>query len=338
MAPKTPADRPAGVGLSGAAPVAPVAGAGPGGAAAASVERRLAEVGVLAVMVFWAANFIVVKDVLGLVPPVGFTFLRYALAAVALVIYLRWSEGALRWPEGGWWILGLGGLGFGLYQILWTVGLQTISAGDSALLIASTPVFTAVIAVLIGTDTLRPAKAVGVVLSFIGVAIVIAAGVGIELAGEPIGFALTIAAAFCWASYTALGARVLRRHSPLVLTTWATLGGVAVLAPVGLGQLLSPGTVRAASTGDWVGIALAVAFSGLLAAALANVVVFHGVRLLGPTRITTIQGLVPAMAVVLAFIFLAEPIRPAQVLGGAIIVLGVGLTRRAAAVAAGGPR
>ena len=71
-----------------------------------------------------------------------------------------------------------------------------------------------------------------------------------------------------------------------------------------------------------------MAYSGLLAAALANVIVFDGVRLLGPTRISTIQALVPAMAVVLAYLFLGEPIRPAQVIGGAIIVLGVALTRR----------
>ena len=71
-------------------------------------------------------------------------------------------------------------------------------------------------------------------------------------------------------------------------------------------------------------IVLAIVYSGLLAAALANVIVFNGVRLLGPTRITTLQSLVPAMAVVLAFLFLHEPIRPAQVLGGAIIVAGRG--------------
>ena len=72
----------------------------------------------------------------------------------------------------------------------------------------------------------------------------------------------------------------------------------------------------------------AIAYSGLLAAALANIVVFEGVRLLGPTRITTIQALVPAMAVVLAYVFLDEPIRPAQVVGGAIIVVGGGRTPR----------
>jgi drug/metabolite transporter (DMT)-like permease len=282
---------------------------------------------VVGVMGIWAFNFIVVKDVITIVPPVGFTFLRYSLASIALLALLRWREGEIRLPATPWRLLALGGLGFGLYQILWTVGLQTIPAGDSALLIAATPVFTAVIAVLIGADTLDRTRAVGVVLSFLGVVLVIGAGIGIELSGSPIGFALTLLAALCWATYTSIGARVLRRVSPLVLTTWATIGGTLVLAPIGIGQLLAPGALAAAQ-GSFLPIVLAIAYSGLLAAALANVIVFDGVRLLGPTRITTIQALVPAMAVVLAFVFLQEPIRPAQVLGGAIIVAGVALTRR----------
>ena len=292
-------------------------------------ERRIVETAVLGVMVVWAANFIVVKDVLTVMPPVGFTFLRYGLASIALLGLLRWREGEIRLPRPDpWRILLLGGLGFGVYQILWTVGLQTVPAGDSALIIAATPVFTAVIAVMVGSDHLDRTRGVGVLMSFLGVALVIGAGVGIELSGSPIGFLLTLLAALCWATYTAIGARVLRRVSPLVLTTWATIGGTLVLAPIGIGQLLSPDTVGVIGTGQALEVALAVAYSGLLAAALANVIVFDGVRLLGPTRITTIQALVPAMAVVLAYLFLDEPIRPVQVVGGAIIVLGVALTRR----------
>ncbi len=227
-------------------------------------------------------------------------------------------------------IILLGGLGFGCYQILWTVGLQSIPAGDSALLIAATPVLTAVIAVLIGTDTLTPLKGTGVVLSFLGVVIVVAAGVGIELSGSPVGFALTLGAALCWAVYTAFGAMLLRRHSPLILTALATVGGTLVLAPVGLAQLASPGAVDLDAAGGLLPILLAIGYSGIFAAGLSNVIVFNGVRLLGPTRVTTVQALVPAMAVVLAFLFLSEPIRPGQVVGGAIIVTGVGLTRIAA--------
>jgi drug/metabolite transporter (DMT)-like permease len=227
-------------------------------------------------------------------------------------------------------ILVLGGLGFGLYQILWTTGLTSIPAGDSALIIASTPVLVAVLAVAIGADTLTPMKFAGAVLSFLGVVVVIAAGVGISMSGSAVGSLLTLAAAACWASYTAFAAPVLRRHSPLVLTTWATIGGTLVLLPPGVAQLAAPGALGPAQAERLVPIVLAVAYSGVLAAALANVIVFNGVRLLGPTRVITLQSFVPAMAVVLAFVFLSEPIRPAQVVGGVIILLGVALTRRAA--------
>jgi len=273
-------------------------------------------------MVVWAANFIVVKDAIGSIPPVAFTFLRYGLASIALLVILRWSEGAVRMPRPDTVrILFLGGVGFGLYQILWTTGLQSIPAGDSALIIASTPVLVAVLAVISGADTLTPLKFAGVALSFFGVIVVIAAGVGISLTGSGVGNALTLAAAACWASYTAFAAPVLRRHSPLVLTAWATIGGTAVLAPVGLAQLLAPGALDDLWAGQLVPVLLAIAYSGVLAAALANIIVFNGVRLLGPTRVITLQSFVPAMAVVLAFVFLGEPIRPGQVIGGAIIVL-----------------
>jgi drug/metabolite transporter (DMT)-like permease len=149
------------------------------------------------------------------------------------------------------------------------------------------------------------------------------------MSGSLVGSVLTLAAAACWASYTAFAAPVLRRHSPLVLTTWATIGGTIVLIPPGLAQLVAPGTVGPEQAARIVPLVLAIAYSGVLAAALANVIVFNGVRLLGPTRVITLQSFVPAMAVVLAFIFLGEPIRPAQVVGGLIIVLGVALTRRA---------
>jgi len=286
-------------------------------------------------MVLWAANFIVVKGALTLLPPVGFTMLRYGLASIALLVILRWSEGQISVPRPDTIrILVLGGLGFGLYQILWTTGLTTIPAGDSALIIASTPVLVAVLAVVAGADTLTPMKFAGAVLSFLGVVVVIAAGVGISMSGSGVGSLLTLAAAACWASYTAFAAPVLRTHSPLVLTTWATIGGTLVLIPPGVAQLAAPEALGPEQAEQIVPITLAIAYSGVLAAALANVVVFNGVRLLGPTRVITLQSFVPAMAVVLAYVFLGEPIRPAQVVGGLIIVLGVALTRRASMRAA----
>ena len=92
----------------------------------------------------------------------AFTFLRYCLASVTLLALLRWREGSFRLPRGDIVpVFLLGAIGFGCYQMLWTVALQTIPAGDSALLIAATPVMTALLAMAVGADTPNTVKVGG---------------------------------------------------------------------------------------------------------------------------------------------------------------------------------
>jgi drug/metabolite transporter (DMT)-like permease len=286
-------------------------------------ERRLAEAGVLAVMVLWAANFIVVKSAVAVLPPVGFTFLRFVIASATLLLLLRWREGSIGLPRRDFLaICGLGAIGFGLYQILWTTGLTTVPAGDSALLIAATPVLVAIFAVAARSDVLTPAKLVGAIVSFVGVGAVIASGPGLSLGRSLGGEAITLLGAGCWSFYMAFGAPYLGRYSPLRATTWATIAGTVVLAPIAATQLATVSTSALTP-----GVLGAVLYSGFLAAGIANVVVQNGIRVVGPTRTAAYQFLVPALAVVLAAIFLSEPIRPGQILGGVVIVAGVLITR-----------
>jgi drug/metabolite transporter (DMT)-like permease len=274
-------------------------------------------------MVLWGANFIVVKSALAILPPVGFTFLRFAIASTTLLLLLRWREGSMGLPRRDLVaICGLGAIGFGVYQILWTTGLTTVAAGDSALLIASTPVLVAIFAVVARSDVLTPAKLLGAVVSLVGVAAVIASGPGLSLGRSLGGEVLTLLGAACWAFYMAFGAPFLNRYSPLRTTAWATVAGTIVLAPIAASQL---STVTASSLTP--GVIGAVLYSGFLAAGIANVIVQNAVRVVGPTRTAAYQFLVPALAVVFAAIFLGEGIRPGQVVGGLVIVAGVLITR-----------
>jgi drug/metabolite transporter (DMT)-like permease len=292
-------------------------------ASAAARDRRVAELGVLIVMVLWAANFIVVKSAVAVLPPVGFTFLRFAIASVTLLLLLRWREGSVAMPRRDFLAMALlGALGFGLYQILWTTGLTTVAAGDSALIIASTPVLVAFLAVVARSDVLTPAKLVGGIVSFLGVATVIASGQGLTLGRSLIGEGITLLAAVLWAVYLAFGAPFLSRHSPLRTTAWATVAGTFVLAPLAIAQL-APVDLGALPPNAWG----AVLYSGFLAAGVSNVVVQNGVRVIGPTRTSAYQFLVPALAVVLAALLLHEEIRLGQIVGGVVIVAGVLITR-----------
>jgi drug/metabolite transporter (DMT)-like permease len=297
-------------------------------ASPSTITRRLAEVGVLVTVLIWSANFVVVKAAIGVLGPFTFTAARYAVASVTLLAILWLRQHRLLPPPGQLGILiGLGLLGFGGYQILWTVGLTRIGAGDSALIVAASPVLTALLASAVGMDQLTAPKALGALIAFAGVAVVVGAGQGLALGASLAGDALTLAAATLWAIYTVGGTRVLRLVDPLQATTWTVVGGSLVLVPLGLAEGLTQPV-----SGASVEVVVGIIYSGALAAAIANVFVFNAIRYIGPTRTTAMQLLVPAGAVVLGAAFLHEPLGPGQLVGGAVIVIGVALTRRASIV------
>jgi drug/metabolite transporter (DMT)-like permease len=67
----------------------------------------------------------------------------------------------------------------------------------------------------------------------------------------------------------------------------------------------------------------------VVAAGIANVLIFRAISLLGPSRVANLQLLVPALTVLLAALFLGEPVLAGQVVGGAVIVAGILIARRA---------
>ena len=288
--------------------------------------RRLAEVGALLVMVAWAANFIIVKGAIATVPPIGFAFVRFLFAGLVLLAILRLREGSAGLPRALVVPLAiLGGLGFGVYQVLWSSGLTVTTAGTSALLVATTPIWTVLVAVAMRTEAPDRARFVGAAVGFAGVALVVAAR-GLDLAATGLGDILTLAAAVCWGSYLALSAPLLATLSPLRLTTWAILFGTVVMA--------IPGSLQLADAGPgWVTpeTLAAIVYSGIVAGGLANVLIFRAIAVVGPSRVANLQLLVPALAVLFAAVALGEPILAGQVLGGAVIVAGILIARRAPA-------
>jgi drug/metabolite transporter (DMT)-like permease len=302
--------------------LAPAAGLVRAGPPSARV-RLLAEIGILLVMLTWGANVVAVKAVLADVPPILFAFVRFGSAFLVLLAVLKWREGSVGLPRADILPLLLLGLaGFGLYQDLWASALGRTTASNSALITAATPVSTMLIAAAVGSDTLSRGKVVGAAISLSGAVGVVGVTHGFGFTGASAGDLMTFAATICWACYVAFGAPVLRRHSPLRTATWAIGFGCLGMLPLAGWQLTTfdPSHIHASTIGLFL-------FCTLLAAAAANVVMFEAVKVLGPTRAMFFQFLVPAFAVVLAALFLGEAIVVGQVVGGAVIVLGILVSR-----------
>jgi drug/metabolite transporter (DMT)-like permease len=280
-------------------------------------------VAVLGVILFWGFNFVAMKYLVGLLPPVSISFFRFAIPVGFLLLATRLREGSIWMPRRDLiTILLLGALGFGLYQVLWSTALRSTGAGESALIVAATPVLTALVASLAGTDMLTRERMAGIAVSMIGVAIVVASGRALRFDAGLVGPALTLLASAAWAVYVAVGATILRRHSPLKTTSWAIIGGLCVMAPFGLIPLIGF-DLGSVPPGAWA----LLLFSAVVSVGVANVITLHGVRLLGPTRVTSYQFLTPFITLVLAALLLAEPILPGQVAGGLVIGLGILIAR-----------
>ena len=282
-------------------------------------------------MVAWSFNFVTVKAAIAAVPPVGFAFVRFLLAGLVLLAITRWREGSVGLPRGvAIRVALLGGLGFGLYQLLGASALVLTTAGTSALLVATTPNFTLLAAVATRAEHGHRLRYLGAAVAFAGVALV-AGGSGLRANGAGLGDLMTIGAAACWGLYLALSAPLLATYSPLRLTTWAILAGSAVLAGPGLLQL---------TTADLSAVGpphvFAILYSGIVAGGLANVVLFRAIALLGPSRVANLQFLVPALTIVLAALLLGEPVLAIQAAGFGVIVAGIVVARRAPAGAAAG--
>jgi drug/metabolite transporter (DMT)-like permease len=283
----------------------------------------VAEIAILLVMLTWGVNVVAVKAVLADLPPILFAFSRFGSAFLVMLVILRWREGTIGLPRRDILpLMALGLIGFGLYQDLWASALDITTASNSALITAATPVSTVLLAAAVGSDTLSRAKLVGAAIAFAGAVSVVLATHGIGLSGASAGDLMTFAATLCWAVYVAFGSPVLQRHSPLRTATWAIGFGCLGMLPLAVWQATSFDASRV----DGRTIALFF-YCTLLAAAAANVVMFEAVKVLGPARMVLFQFLMPAFAVVAAAIFLGESIVLGQILGGAIIVAGILVSR-----------
>lgn len=286
----------------------------------------------LVVVLIWGLNFPVIKVPLEVMHPFTVNLFRFVVSSG--VLGGLWAAEARRmsrpffsvFAERPWSIIGLGMVGHVGYQVLFILGVSQTSAGNAALIIASSPMWTALLGHVFGIDHLRAKQWSGLVLSFAGVIVVVLAGSGaLVFSNETfLGNVLMLVGAFFWALYTVLSRPVLIRGTPpLGLTFFAVLAALPILG--GLGVVTMHETVWSAVDGR---IWLALLFSGGLSTGLAYALWNIGVRRVGPSQTAAFSNLVPFVAIIAAYFLLGESITTFQIGGGAMIVGGLGVLRR----------
>jgi len=313
----------------------------------APAMRRLQPIDglLLVVMLVWGGNFSIVKAALDEVPRHAFNSLRLILATALLLttlMVLRVAPGisamlgpgvrraftrserlsAREWGA----VAALGLVGHLGYQLCFIGGLARTTAANSALIIGSTPILVALIAVILGVERVGVLHWIGTLLSMVGVSLVV--GLGDSASGGALtGNLLVLGATVCWAIYTVASRPLLARHSPLVLTAYSMAFGTIGYVVVRIED------VRELSWLEMSGSAwAALTFSAVFALYGAYLVWYAAIQQLGSSRTSIYANLVPVVGVAVAVLWLDEPARWPMLIGATAIVVGVGLTRGSSVV------
>ena len=281
---------------------------------------------------FWAGNWIVGRAFRDDVPPITLSFWRWTVA-LACVLPLAWRElqAHKALVRRHWKILFfLGALGTALYNALTYIGLQYTTATNGVLLNSFIPI----VIVAINWLALRRQPSViaitGIAISFVGVMAIVARGSVANLASLSfnVGDLWIIVSVFGWAIYT-----ICLRYRPADLPPLATL---AVLAAAGLVLMTPAFLVEWLVLGRTInptGAAMAgILYTGIFPAFIGYIFWNRAVAEIGADQAGLYIHLMPVFGIVLSSVFLGEHPQGFHFAGIALILAGIALTTRRAAL------
>lgn len=274
----------------------------------------------LALAALWGGSFFFFKVLVAGLPPFTVVLGRVGLAAVALNLWLGLRCDFMPASPRLWTgFIVMGVLNNIIPFSLIVFGETRISSGLASILNATTPMFTVLVAhMLTANEKLEAGKFIGVMVGFAGVAVLVEPGALAGTGGEnAFGEAACLGAAFVYAVAGIYGRRF-KDVSPIKVATGQVTGSTIVLIPV-VALVDHPWTSPAPDATTWgalIGIAL-------LCTALAYILYFRILAVAGATNLLLVTFLIPASAILLGSIVLGEPLLVRELIGMAVI--GVGL-------------
>lgn len=293
----------------------------------------------LVLAAIWGASYLLIKIGLRDLSPAMVAFGRVAFAAVVLVA-LAAGRGAL----GGFggrigWVVAVGATQVAAPFVLIAAGETEITSSLAGILVASAPLFTALLAIWVDPDErAQGLRLVGVLLGVLGVALLL----GVDLVGsgdQLLGGLAVLLAGLGYAVGGLLAKHRLADRPPIGAAAWVLVAATALLVPAAV--LGFPSSVPD------LGPVAAVAVLGIVGTGIAFAIVYELIATVGPARTFIVTYLAPAFAVAYGVTLLDETVTAAMIGGLALILLGsylavegrspLALLTRRRGVADGGP-
>ena len=269
----------------------------------------------------WGMAFLFIRIAVPELGPIWLVEMRVLIAGCILLAWIMYRGQHLRLRQHALLYLKLGALNSAFPFMLVAWGEIELSASLSAILIATTPLFTAVLVSSQSGGALGWARGTGLILGLCGV-IVLTGGV-VTLAVTPnylFAVLALLAAALCYALAAIYTARMSQGIPPLQLATGSQFGAALILAAL-LPWAQTPLVPNGA-------VVLAVFALAMFSSAAAFLLYFHLIQEAGSVATTTVNFLSPLFGVIGGHLWLHEALTPGMLLGAAVVLGGSYLVLR----------
>lgn len=283
-----------------------------------------------AVTMVWGGTFVAGRYLAGSLSPLLAASLRFLLASVALLLFIRMVRIPLVRPSPRQWLqlslLGFFGIFF--YNLCFFYGLHYINASRASLIVALNPAVIGLASWLVFKERLNRAKVVGIAICVAGASMVIVSRDPQLLAGGAdvwLGDLLIFGCVLGWGVYSLFSKELNHTLGPVQTVTYSILLGTIMLWTTSIvrGEV-SVAAIAQLGAQQW----LSLLYLGVLGSALAYIGYYDGIRKIGATRSGVFIALNPLTAVILGALLLDEPLTLAMYLGGGLILAGIFLCNK----------
>ncbi|MDD3395100.1 MAG: EamA family transporter [Anaerotignum sp.] len=268
-----------------------------------------------ATVFLWASAFPLTKVVQEQFTSYPLGFLRCTVAAILLLILGKCNHIHKPKKEDIPWFFLAGGLGFTLYMITFNTGIQTLTSATSSIIIAITPILSAIAASKIYHEVIRPIGWTSILLAFIGVLILL---LWEGVFSINIGLIWTLSASIVFCGYNILNRKLSQKgYSSLEIVTYSMLCGAILLG------FWSIEGIQQLANSDMSHI-LALVYLGALPSAAAYFFWGRAMSLAERTsEVTNFMFITPLLSTIMGFIILNEIPNMGTFIGGALIIFSV---------------